>query len=47
MNAWVEALVCHWKLAYILERDEDAGLSWQKAYEGQKETMLFVFSLSS
>lgn len=40
-TAWVEAFCGLWKVAFTLERDEDDG-AWQRAYEGQKETMLWV-----
>ncbi|PWW75066.1 hypothetical protein C7212DRAFT_282317 [Tuber magnatum] len=38
--AWVDTLVAYWKIAYILERDDGADVSWAKAYEGQKDLLL-------
>ncbi|KAG0636759.1 hypothetical protein HOY80DRAFT_325228 [Tuber brumale] len=40
--AWVDTLVCYWKIAYILERDDGADVSWAKAYEGQKDLLLVM-----
>lgn len=40
--AWVDALVSYWKIAYILDRDDGADVSWAKAYEGQKDLLLLV-----
>jgi hypothetical protein len=41
-NAWADALVCLWKLAYTLERDEESGMSWPKVYERQRDLALLV-----
>lgn len=41
-GAWVDTLVSYWKIAYILERDDGADVSWAKAYEGQKDLLLLV-----
>lgn len=41
--AWIEAFCGLWKVAYTLERDEEDG-AWQRAYEGQRETMQCVHS---
>lgn len=42
-TAWVEAFCGLWKVAYTLEREEEDG-AWQRAYEGQRETMQYVHS---